>query len=157
MYSSFSPTRIFYQGDILKDTLFFIHKHIDGDKYSLIVKRITIMILSQTCDIQNRNFINIAPIISLSELKKTKTVNNDQIRSLQRQKTKYWFYLPEDQGDGFPESYVELTKITYISKRLLEKRNRIKSLSSLGRHWLTYKLNDFFGRPIFPQEALNNR
>ncbi len=147
MYSDLSLEQPFYQGDILTDSPFFIIPKDFGKKNKNIhIEEFTVMILSQTCDIQHRDFIVIAPVITIEKLEKSRVVNSDQIRSLRQQKTKYWFYLPND--NNFPESYVEFTKIVSIPKKLLDKKKRIKSLSDLGRHWLAYKISDFFGRPI---------
>lgn len=147
MYNQISLGNPFYQGDILADTPFFTISENKKDlNQAISIKNLTIIILSQTCDIGHRDFIIIAPVLSIKDLQQTGLVNNDQITALKNQKVKYWFYLPAD--NIFTESYVEFTKIIHIPKLLLDKNKRIKSLSDLGRHWLAYKIADFFGRPI---------
>jgi len=148
MYAAFSPKQIFYQGDILTDTPFFKipKKFQKKNKDNIRFEDFTVMILSQTCDIKHKDFVVIAPVFTIEKLEGSGVVNKEQIDSLKKQRTKYWFYLPQD--NGFPESYVEFTKLISIPKVLLKKNKRIKALSDLGRHWLAYKISDFFGRPI---------
>jgi len=148
MYNQFSPDEAFYQGDILVDTPCFVDREDrnEAEIENASIKRLSVMILSQTCDILRKKFVIIAPVVTVQDLQETGVVNADQIRSLKKQDIKYWFYLPAHED--FPDSYVEFTKITHTSISNLIKNKRMKSLSDLGRHWLSYKVSDFFGRPF---------
>ncbi len=149
MYREFVLEQPFYQGDILSDfPLLIIPTDFDGSKDKLSVEKSTIIILTQTCTIQREEeeFITIAKVFTIERMKKVKAFNKTQINSLMKQRMKNFFYFPHD--DDFPESCVDFNLVVYAPKDLLDKSKRIKSLSDLGRHWLSYKISDFFGRPI---------
>lgn len=147
MYNHIALQEPFYQGDILKDSPFFIIS--SNSKKLPAMEKTEVMLLSQTCDIARteRDFIIVGRVLKVVDL--AKIVKHDQISGLRSRKLKYLFYLPKDQG--FSEAYVDFNQITYFPKKgMLKKRNRIKSLSDLGRHWLAYQLADYFGRPFDP-------
>lgn len=149
MYGVLNHNEPFYQGDILQDIPFLIVENYNNPEDGIYTKDFKIMLLSQSCDIQRRKYIIIAPVITIQELERTGESNSNQIRALREQKINYWFYLPEDgSANILPESYVEFTKITHIPRDLLDKNKRVKCLSDLGRHWLGFKLGNFFGRPL---------
>jgi len=116
-----------------------------------------IMLLSQTCDLQRRPKIMAAPIFPVSHLKtileeegNTEQQINGKINSLKAVRAdsqlKYYFYLP---ANGFmPESYVDFNLVFSIPRENIDISNRIQSLSDRGRHWLSYKVIEFFGRPV---------
>lgn len=146
MYSDLKDVR-FFQGDIFKDTPFFI---IPNDNEPAVqVENLTIMILSQTCDIQReeRDFIIAAKVVEMQKLKDDSGAKETFIQGLRNRSVKYFFYLPPD-NDLWPESYVDFQQIVYLPKKFLKDNNRVKSLSDLGRHWLLYQIADYFGRPI---------
>lgn len=152
MYSDLDKRNPFFQGDILQDTPFFvIPKGFDKSKRATI-QNLDVVILTQTCDIERRDFVIIGRVVRLQELVET-GVSQNLIESLCKRsptRPKYLFYLPPDRS--FEESYIDFTQITYTPKNILKKRNRVKSLSDLGRHWLAYQLSDYFGRPFDPTQ-----
>jgi hypothetical protein len=116
-----------------------------------------IILLSQTCDLQRRESIMIAPVFDLSFLKqnlqeegKNEQEINSQLGLLKNNKFEkqfhYYFYLPA--FSGFPERYIDFNLIQSIPRDNIKIEKRILSLSDKGRHWLSYKLNTFFGRPV---------
>ncbi|MHA1395919.1 MAG: hypothetical protein ACTSRZ_20640 [Promethearchaeota archaeon] len=116
-----------------------------------------IIVLSQTCDIEHREFISIAPVFPLTNIN-----NIDKINSLKNNKVNYRFYIPESKN--LEESYAELTLIHSIPKEYLKLENRISSLSDYSRHLLQDQLNRYFCRPfvseekpffIFPNDSLS--
>jgi len=134
-----------FQGDILENCPFIIiPEEISETQQQFTVKKERLMILSQTCDIEHREYVAFAPVPLVSDLLAS-GVSFDH-KQLKDQKYLYWFYLPENKG--FSEAYVDFTRITHLPKSILNKDKRIKSLSDLGRHWLAYKLSVFFGRPF---------
>lgn len=149
MYAQIEESHSFYQGDILRDTPFFIiPKSFTETENGILQQNETVMILSQTCDIERRDFLIVARVISVNFLKKDIGVGDNYHESLKKRKVKYYFYLPAD--NDFEESCVDFGQIIYIPKKALNKSNRIKSLSDIGRHWLAYQLTDYFGRPFDP-------
>lgn len=118
---------------------------------------INIALLSQTCDLQRRETIMIAPVYSLEFLKNILADNgsdeqaiNNKLALLRASRLEkqfhYYFYLPEI--GNFPESYIDFNSIQSIPLENIDINKRILSLSNKGKHWLAYKLNSFFGRPV---------
>jgi len=156
-----------YQGDIIADFPFFIFQDShsvkknqngffeqadnaeDGEENLFVVaaKKQSIMILSQTCDIQRRENIIICPVFKLADLISSKAINSEQAKSLRARKIYYNFYLPEF-GD-FPETIADLQTMIYVSREKLSTqiKKRIISLDHLGRHHLAWALTNYFGRP----------
>ncbi len=100
----------------------------------------TIMIISQTCDIANRDFIHISPIFPLTRIE-----TENRKKSIMQGKTNYRFYLP--MVNSLEESYVDFPIINSIKKENINIEKRIASLSDHYRHHLDYHLSDFFSRP----------
>ncbi len=103
--------------------------------------RTTAMILSQTCDIEHRDFILIAPIFPLSQIEQ-----QTRREAIMKDKVNYRFYLPSI--DALPESFVDLQIINTILKEHLSLDQRMASLSDRGRHMLAEKIHRFFCRPF---------
>ncbi len=179
---------LFFQGDVLDDFPIFLHtpdgKNIDAletQQDSLYkVNKIPmppasvaqeilgvfpgryrrVIILTQTCDIQSNDYIQVAPVFSLEEVKSI--LNTKKIENLQtnRNRVKDWFYLPDSRdekifknakNDNFPyEGFVFLQTINSFPKDKLRLfiDKRIISLSEWGVSLLSWALADYFGRPI---------
>jgi len=116
-----------------------------------------IILLSQTCDLQRKKTVIIAPILDLDFLEKSLKENepNEQkvknkLNSLKARKFEDqmipYFYLPTISS--FPDRYIDFNLIQSVPIENIKIDNRILSFSDKGRHWLAYKLNAFFGRPI---------
>ncbi|MFZ2303333.1 MAG: hypothetical protein WAV98_00905 [Minisyncoccia bacterium] len=170
---------VFYQGDIIDNFPFFVVESENfnvlepetnqstNQKYQikkikslpkeqttdhLIVidaRRQRVMILSQTCDVQQRETIIFAPVFEVSKAISDGRMTNNQAISLRNRKLDYWFYLPK-QDSVIEESYIDLQIIHYVPKSLILEnlQNRVLALSDWGRHHLSWALSDFFGRPI---------
>lgn len=165
---------IFLQGDIitgfpflsLKDEYVFLEK--DGSKFlrsenpsvetenliAVTSKKSSVIIISHSCDIEQRNIVLIAPVYSLQSLISEGLVKNSQIENLKDRKINYLFYLPPF-GSEFEESVALLNSIHYVSKEMLNKfkDNKIISLSDWGRHHLGYTLGVMLGRPILDKNS----
>lgn len=100
-----------------------------------------IMILTQSCDIDRRNYLQVAPIYDATGM------NNLKLASLRALDIFYMFYLPPDES-GFPESYVDLTQIGSIHRSYLKDAVPIKKLSAIATTSLQVHIADFFGRPF---------
>lgn len=104
-----------------------------------------IIVLSQTCDIEHREFISIAPVFPL-----TKIESETKRETIRNHKFNYRFYIAA--SDILPESYAELTLINSIKKEILTLDKRIFSLSDYARQWLQDTLNRCFCRPFISEE-----
>lgn len=114
----------------------------DGPEIILAVgKRETAIVLSQTCDIQNREFVIIAPISSLDVIDNAK-----RRESIRKQKTFHRFYLPK--SEFFEESFIDFSLLSSIKKDFLKIEDRLISLTDYWRNHLTWALNRYFCRPF---------
>jgi len=131
----------FFQGDIVKNFPFLV---VDQEGNQLSVKK-DIMLLSQTCDIQQRSQIIIAPIDPLEWVESNETKR----QTIRARRTNYWFYLPQ-MDTVIQDSVVDLQMISYIPKQLVSPHlsSKVLSLSDWGRHHLAWALSTYFGRPI---------
>jgi hypothetical protein len=158
------------QGDILKDfpfmsisEEFLTIKQDESDKNlfhkienqskeyigAIPIKTSTVIIVSHSCDIENKDYIYIAPVLSIPLALSNKIVKENQVDNIKLRKTNQFFYLPS-LADEFEESIALLANMHYIPKLYLEKLsgNRIIGLSDWGRHHLGWALSNLFSRPI---------
>lgn len=167
---------VFYQGDIIDNFPFFV---VDSENFNVLetetagkeykikklkslsaeetidhliaidARRQRVMILSQSCDIQQRGTIIFAPVFEITKAISEGRMTDNQASSLRNRKVDYWFYLPKQEG-VIEESYIDFQIIHYVPKALITKnlQNRVLALSDWGRHHLGWALSDFFGRPI---------
>lgn len=161
-----------YQGDILDNFPFIILQNpiflkstgksiyeIDSssDKWfqnseeilAVTAKLSRVIILSQTCDIQEREQVIIAPIHPITVMKDTGIFTDGKLGLIRKRKVGYWFYLPEYTG-LLEESVVDFQTIYYLHRSIVQgfKKNRVVGLSDWGRHHLGWALGSYFGRPI---------
>jgi hypothetical protein len=126
---------------------------INSEEFGLfVIAKRQIIILSQTCDIENREFTLVAPVVEVTKATESGFVKNKQIDSIKKRLINYLFYLPA--YDNLNESIAILPMIQYVPKELilLHKGNRILSLSDWGIHHLTYAINRFLCRPLENKE-----
>jgi len=100
-----------------------------------------VMILSQTCDIEHREFVSIAPVFDINNIK-----NRSKRDAVRNGKTFYRFYLPKLVS--FQESFLDITTINSIRRATLKIEDRILSLSHFGRSHLSYFIFNYFNRPF---------
>jgi hypothetical protein len=149
MYVSIDITKIL-QGDIMEkfyfvtlptDDIYISRKSVDNlkvvkklnevsdayneDKEIILVNSFTSkgMIVSQTCDIQRREWISICPVFSIDKMRQDllkEGKNTERIESainqVRSQKVNYYLYLPSwhDEYSILKESYVDLQMINSI-------------------------------------------
>lgn len=121
------------------------------------VKRSRVAVLSQTCDIQQRDFVMIAPVFPLARLIASGDIRGggeSMLRARKEGKYNYLFYLEPDTDGSITESVIDLQQMHYFSKQLVlaQKDNRILAMSDWGQHHLGWKLSCFFGRPVEKKE-----
>lgn len=164
---------ILYQGDVLKNFPFFIfqnnlsglkqssasreifqlkEKEIfkDGEAILVVKSKLShIIILSQTCDIQDRTHVIVAPIYSIKNFEDEGILKDGKVGLIKERKINYWFYLPKLEGI-LEDSFADFQTIYYVPREMLEsyKKNKILALSDWGRHHLGWALSNYFCRPI---------
>lgn len=102
-----------------------------------------IMILSQTCDIQNREFLSLAPVFPMANIE-----SRSKQEAIRKRKVFYRFHLPPE-GE-FEESFLDITTINSVRRSALILQNRILSLSHFGRSHFTFFIYNYFNRPFQP-------
>jgi hypothetical protein len=159
--------QIYFQGDILKDFPFYVlDRTVSVDKketgvyepsgvlndsnigLKVIEKKLeTIILLSQSCDLQRREYVLICPVFKLEDLVSEQILNKETVGLIKKRKLYYLFYLPGTES--FPESIADFQHIYHIPRSELEglMDKRILSLSDNGRHHLGWALANYFGRP----------
>lgn len=179
VYPVDNSNKVFYQGDIIDNFPFFVvdsenfnvlendlsqkttkkykinklrsfsNKETADNLIAIEARRQRVIILSQTCDVQQRGTIIFAPVFEISTAITEKRMTENQANSLRARKVDYWFYLPKQDG-VIEESYIDFQIIHYIPKNLILENleNRVLALSDWGRHHLGWWLSNFFGRPI---------
>jgi len=164
MYTQSYDPNLLYQGDVLKNIPFVLLPNSDlsvstldrqfeldnltkdffGVKPKVVPSEFystTGMIISQNCDIDNRNFILCAPIFPIS-LRYPQ--NNQHVIQLKKQRVNYEMYL--ESNPEFNESFVDLQLISAVKQTIIKKENRIAVLSVYGKSVLQQHLRDFLGR-----------
>ena len=158
---------ILYQGDIIDNfPFYFLHSgqsikqtrigRFELGKYnSRSNKRLlaiptlnqSVMILSQTCDLQRRDNVIVCPINNLQENIDNKVIKAGTAKDLREKRLYYWFYLPAYMT--LLESFADLQTMVYIPRAEIEKYKSKVSirLSERGRHRLSWALASYFGRP----------
>ena len=153
-YSPNPDNENFYQGDILRDYPIAILPDkrfpeivYEDDEYSgtvMIRAKISstnIIIISQTCDIKNREFVAVCPVFPIERLEA------NQLEQLKKGKINYRFWLPPIDG-VLHESYADFVIINAIKRESLDINQRLASLSERYRSHLTERIHQYFCRPV---------
>ncbi len=127
------------QGDIIFDLPFVVYG-IDGAKYT---SRFPAIVLSNSCDIENDDYIAVAPLQPISKFK----INNDAIM-----KNTFFslFYIPDNRINDY---VINFGLINTFPKKPIEKaleEGKIKrnySLNLFGYYFFLCKLTIHFMRP----------
>lgn len=152
MYVPVSNTtgNLLYQGDLVKNFPFLFVDAVEGRKEAAE----TVILLSQSCDLQRRERVIIAPVFSFERM----NLAEGKKSSIRGRQYNYWFYLPKF-GDVLEESIVDFQMLTHVPRASVEnyKHERILSFSDWGRHHLAWSLSDYFGRPVVLFNKKKNR
>jgi hypothetical protein len=114
------------------------------DSEELVVAKATkalIAVLTQTCDIEHRKHVQVAPVQTIAGL------NEKKLESLRADDIKYWFYLPPDPP-VLAEGYIDVAKIVSVHSSYLAQAHLVKRHSNSGVVSLQAKLAGYFGRPF---------
>lgn len=113
---------------------------IDGDSVVAYLTKRPVLVLSQTCDVQNKDFIQVAPIYPADPAYVERLKRGNEILSA--------FYL-EAHPPHFGESYADFERIQAVHKGYIKRLNPEQHFRLKGeriRH-LQGALTRYFGRP----------
>ncbi len=122
-------------------------QHEKREEYVAAKGRLTnVMIVTQSCDIEQRNYYQIASIYQETEQKES------ALERLKENDLYYTFYLPAFAPHIPVNSYADLSHITLAPKAYFP-RNTVEArlgarLTELARTALQKQLADYFGRPF---------
>lgn len=113
---------------------------IDGDSVVSYLTKRPVLVLSQTCDIQNKDFIQVAPIYPADPDYVERLKRGNEILSA--------FYL-EAYSPHFGDSYADFERIQAVHKTYIKRLNHEQHLRLNGKHVrnLQSALTRYFGRP----------
>lgn len=146
-----------YQGDILASFPFVVSDLTStnsGKSLKLFDK--PAIIISQTCDIQRKDFVQVCPVHDFDHLKsqlmrdgKSEQSADDALDSVRRGNTEARFYLPQEPSFGMKEGYADLNFICTVSRKQLMQLNRIVTLNDHPRQVFAYFVSNLFLKPHF--------
>jgi len=116
-----------------------------------------VLVLTQSCDLDNRLFVNVACIFSLetfdptytpkSDLNKAKHLKNEYQRAGVRP---YAYYLQECEAQNFPKSIASFLELHTIKKTDINQEyligSRVLRLNQEALEDLQFRIGYFFGR-----------
>ncbi len=105
----------------------------------------SVIILSQTCDIQNRELVVISPIFPL-----TNETSASKRKSIVQYRVNYRFFLPS-KPDLINDSFADFNIIYTVKRDSIDINKRFLSLDSQGISLLIDNLYRYFCRPVIPK------
>jgi hypothetical protein len=122
-----------------------------GDEELVLAKatKRPVLLVTQTCDLVHRNFVQVAPVYSADKLSAAKQ------ESLDVNEITYLFCLPQQPGH-LERSFADLSQITSVHRSYVAAGRLSVRLSNIGRIALQKHLANFHGRPFgfSPAEAV---
>lgn len=131
------------QGDIVSEIPFFYYDD-DGNLHNYMAKG---MVISTSCHIDQKDYVNIVPVLPLNFASTKKDGN--YIKELKANRIYNYMYIPNSKIDDF---FADFSMLGTYNKSLIEnglrdkKINRICSLSQLGYYLFIIKLTVFLMR-----------
>ena len=117
-------------------------------------KKSRILVVTQSCDLDHRRWIQVAPVSPASALHASKQA------SLRTNQINYMFYLPAAPPDLPEECFADLSQITAVHTSYLRDATLVRRMTNLAMLELQKKLASLYGRPfgfnaqdIVPQSA----
>jgi hypothetical protein len=124
-----------YQGDIVSTFPFAATDLTDADDASVRLFEKPALVISQTCDLQRRPFVQVCPIHDFEHLKrelmaggKSEQGSESVIASVRSRGVNYFFYLAENAELGIKEGYADLNFISTVARAQLQSLPRIATL-----------------------------
>ncbi len=102
----------------------------------------TVMVITQTCDLERRNFVQVAPVYP------ARTLTESKQASLEKNEVNYFFYLPMSEPGLSERSFADLSQITSVHNSYIREAKLAKRLSNKGRTRLQVHVAKFHGRPF---------
>jgi hypothetical protein len=100
------------------------------------------MVITQTCDLERRNFVQVAPVYAVRSLSESKRA------SVEKNEVNYLFYLPVVEPGLSEKSFADLSQILSVHNPYLRDAKLGKRLSNEGRARLQEHFAKFHGRPF---------
>jgi hypothetical protein len=143
-----------YQGDIVSSFPFILTDLGKAEKSSPVLFEKPALVISQTCDLQRRPFVQVCPIHDFEQLKrdlitagKKEEGADSFIASIRGRKVNYYFYLSSDESLGIKEGYADIGFISTVARQELIELPRIATLNAYPRQILAYQTGNLFLRP----------
>lgn len=116
------------------------HNAVDGDSAVAYLTKRPVLVLSQNCDLENKDFIQVAPIYPADPEDLEGLKSGNELYSA--------FYLESHQPD-FPESFADLERIQAVHKSYIKRPDGGKHfrLSPTQIRLLQRHITRYFGRP----------
>jgi len=109
--------------------------------FVLRAERRLVQIISQTCDIQHRTHVFVAPVLGRSDMRQA-----DLWEKIARNRVIRYFWLPAT--DGLENCAADISKILAVRRDMLDIHNRVATLSPQARSLLQQRLSAFLTRPF---------
>lgn len=100
----------------------------------------TVLVVTQTCDIDQRMFVQVAPVRPAAEIKDT------QLGNLRKNRIGYLFYLPEASRQSFKESYADLSRLVSVPASVVRSASLAARLTPTATVALQSQLARMHGR-----------
>lgn len=104
--------------------------------------RTKVMIATQTCDLDRRKFIQVAPVYEAS------TLSPGRQTSLGVNEINYMFYFPDDPPKLQQKHFADLSQITSVHRSYFKGSNLVKRLTGRATVELQKQLATVHGRPF---------
>lgn len=117
--------------------------HGDGDFAMARLSKRPVLVVSQTCDVSNKDWIAVAPIHEAGEL-------TAERRAVAREGGMFdVFYLPANPDYNFPESFGDLSQLQAVHKSYIKRLapGQHFRLTQRNTLLLQQRITRYFGRP----------
>jgi len=114
---------------------------VDGDSAVGYLTKRPVLVLSQNCDIENKDFIQVAPIYPADDL--------EAVKQLKSGNELYSAFFLEAHLPHFPDSFADLERIQAVHKSYIKRPDADKHfrLSPTQIRLLQRHITRYFGRP----------
>jgi hypothetical protein len=115
-----------------------------GDKEEYVAakaKKMRVMIVTQTCDLVQRSFYQVAPVFPST------TLTDADKENLKLHNFNYMFYVPA-QGEIKEDSFADLSQITDVPKTYFKANKVLARLSASTTLEFQMQVAEFYGRPF---------
>lgn len=111
------------------------------EAFVLVGQRHPVLVVSQTCDIQHRSHVLVAPVRRAAEVEQPDLRDN-----IMQNGVNYYFALPDAPELG--DCFADMSKILAVRLTMLRLERRVATLSAEARQVLQLHLSTFLTRPF---------